>query len=302
MKMALTEQGFKEIREAFLQQPGLIIATEKKYMTFLSELIFKTVEKIRLDFNKANDLRPFWENYKPRQRGRAYIGDSVPWIEVAEKTVTAHMIRILTLENLPQLEYPGLPLGGDVRFMLEDVIIHLDVKATGPRDSHVEVNASPFQISGDGKLWDSAGFRNSQVSIPRQNRNKGPVLFVPALPPFYVIEGRSLLCLTYFLKVNYRRDEGDKQLLDYIELVCAPNGLLLFDGPQYHKNTTGLLISGKDDQTVLAGNRRVRVRFIPLATIGDWPRCVQFQQENGQWIKKPRLVTNNQVVIDLGEN
>ncbi len=225
--MSLTEQGFFAIRRSLAQDATFISTTEQKYMDFLIKIILNSADKIREDFNRTNDLRPFWENYKPRQRGRASIGDSVPWIEVAEKTVSAHTIRSLTLEGLDGLFYPGLPLGGDVRFVLDNVLIHLDVKATGPRDSQHEVNASPFQISGDGKLWDSNGFRNSQVSVARQG-NRTPVTFNPALPPFYLLDGKVLLCLTYFLKVNYT---ADPHLLDYLELVCVPNGLLLFDGP-----------------------------------------------------------------------
>ena len=120
-------------------------------MTFLLDLVQEAADRIQLDFDTANVLRPFWENYKPRQRGRSYKGDSVPWIEVAEKTVSFNFLRVLNSKNLNQLDYPGLPLDGDLRFALEEVLIHLDVKATGPNDNHNEIVASPFQISGDGR-------------------------------------------------------------------------------------------------------------------------------------------------------
>lgn len=66
--------------------------------------------------------------------------------------------------------------------------------------------------------------------------------------------------------------------------------------PQYHMNTKGLLISGKDDQSVLAGNRRVRIRFNPLSIIGDWPRCIQLKQTDGShWFTTVRTVNISQV-------
>ncbi|MEI6046463.1 MAG: BglI family type II restriction endonuclease [Chloroflexota bacterium] len=234
-------------------------------------------------------MRPFWINYQPRQRGRSPIGNSIPWIEVAEKTVSSHIIRSLTLANLIGLEYLGLPLGGDVRFATEDVFIHFDVKATGSNDNPNEIVASPFQISGDGKSWRGDGFENLAVNVQRRGKDKDPMIFRPALPPFYVLEGRRLLCLTYFLKVNYIRDNAGEQILEYLELVSVPNGLLMFDGPQYHHNTKGLLIAGKDDKTVQDTNRRVRVRFEQLAGIGDWPRAMKIKWEDGNWYAQPHL-------------
>jgi len=292
--MSTAEQTFRVVREELTQQLALISMAEKRYMAFLQELILKAADRIRADFNKVNELRPFWTNYQPRQRGRSPLGNSIPWLEVAEKTVSTHLIQALTLENLTDLAYPGLPLGGDVRFTTGEVLIHFDIKATGPNDNPGEVVASPFQISGDGKLWDGDGFMNSAVNVPRRTLTKAPMIFRPALPPFYLLAGLRLICLTYFLKVNYLRTSSGEQVLDYLELASVPNGLLLFDGPEYHQNIKGLLIAGKDDKTVQDGNRRVRVRFAPLATVGDWQRCVQvkWNREKGQWEAKPRPMTS----------
>ena len=296
--MASIEQEFQSYRQELIQQPEAIEATEQRYMAFLQDLTLKAASSIYSDFNKANSLRPFWKNYEPRQRGRSPTGNSTPWIEVAEKTVTVHIISTLTRENLATLEYPGLPLGSDVRFVINDVLIQLDVKATGPNDNQNEVVASPFQISGDGALWQGDGFLNSEVSVPRRGKTKEPMLFRPALPPFYILEKHRLLCLTYFLKVNYSRHLGGDQILDYLELICVPNGLLLFDGPKYHQNTPGLLIAGKDDKSVLTGNRRTRIRFNPLATIGGWSRCVQIKQADIGWKAIPRTVTSIQLAME----
>lgn len=286
--MTTIEQDFQIYRRELVQLPTLIGEVEQRYMDFLQSLLLQRVAEIDSDFNKANSLRPFWKNYEPRQRGRAPTGNSIPWIEVAEKTVSVHLIRALTLENLASLEFPGLPSGSDVRFILDDVLIHFDVKATGPNDNQDEVVVSPFQISGDGSLWQGEGFLNSEVSVVRRGKSKEPMLFRPALPPFYIFEQRRLLCLTYFLKVNYSRNSIGEQTLDYLELVCVPNGLLLFEGPRYHKNVTGLLIAGKDDKSVLLGNRRTRIRFNPLATVGNWPRCLQIKRRDNAWTVIPR--------------
>ncbi len=175
------------------------------------------------------------------------------------------------------------------RFILDEVLIHCDVKATGPNDNPNEIVASPFQISGDGKKWKGDGFENSQVSVPRQGKNKEPMIFRPALPPFYLLEERRLLCLTYFLKINYVRNDANEQILDYLELVCVPNGLLMFDGPAYHQTTKGLLIAGKDDKSVQDNNRRVRVRFDPLAKVGEWQRCIQIKSDGESWKTQARL-------------
>lgn len=65
--------------------------------------------------------------------------------------------------------------------------------------------------------------------------------------------------LTYFLKVVYAVQAMGNQPLDYLELVCVPNGLLLFDGPKYAL-TPGLLIPGKDEKD--HPKKRTRVRLL----------------------------------------
>lgn len=286
--MTEIEQAFKTNRQELLQNIDIIIGAEKSYMNFLQELLLGNVGNIYKDFGKANELRPFWKNYEPRQRGRAPTGNSTPWIEVAEKTVISHTIQALTRKNINSLEYPGLPLGGDIRFIIDDVLIHFDVKATGPNDNQDEIVASPFQISGDGALWLGEGFLNNSIKIPRRGTTKEPMIFQPSLPPFYLIGNKRLLCLTFFLKTNYVRI-GNDQVLDYLELACVPNGLLLFVNPNYHQKFPGLLIAGKDDKTVLDSNRRTRIRFNPLTEINNWPRCVQIKQNNNKWEAVPRV-------------
>lgn len=201
-----------------------------------------TVADIYKDFCQAKDLKPFWVNYPPLQRGRAPSGASIPWGEVGEKTISARLIREISLKD-PSIKYPGLPLGGDIRFATSEAYIHFDLKLTGPNDIAHEIVASPHQIAGDGRYWNN-GVVNSPVNV---NGTKAKMDFQPELPPFYVLEDQVLLCLTYFLKAVYTVQDVGDQPLHYLELVCVPNGLILFDGPNYSQ-TRGLLIPGKDEK------------------------------------------------------
>ena len=97
-----------------------------------------------------------------------------------------------------------------------------------------------------------------------------------------------LICLTYFLKAIYVVQGLGVQPLKYLEVVSVPNGLLLFDGPNYN-NTKGILIPGKDDQTVI--KKRTRVRLDPLVNIAPW-RCIKIELNNGSWNTTPRVPTN----------
>ncbi len=108
--------------------------------------------------------------------------------------------------------------------------------------------------------------------------------FQPELPPFYILEERVLLCLTYFLKVVYAVQAMGNQPLDYLELACVPNGLLLFDGPKY-ASTQGLLIPGKDEKD--HPKKRTRVRLAPLAQLASW-RSIKIIRTASGWISTPR--------------
>jgi hypothetical protein len=267
-----------------------IIALEERYMKVLLEVLLEAAPGIARDFNRPKDLVPFWTHYPPEQRGRAYSGTSTPWGEMGEKAVDANFTQVL-YEKTPALTYPGLPGGSDLRFATEDALIHFDFKVTGPNDRDDEIVASPNQISGDGSRWEGGGavgwwegggVLNSPFTVV--GRRGGRRTFQPTLPPFYVLDGRVLLCLTYFLKVVYAvRAVGD-QPLNHLELVCVPNGLLLFDGPGF-ASVKGLLTPGKDETTVQ--RPRTRVRFDPLARIAGW-RCVRLEPGDHGWAQKPR--------------
>jgi hypothetical protein len=245
----------------------------------------QNVDRLKRDFDSSSEFYPFWANYPPAQRGRQPIGDSVPWIEVGQTSLTANMTRLVA--NSPDfgdVSFPGLPSGGDMRFATEDAFVHFDVKATGPRDATDEVVVSRNQVSGDGKSWNSKGLVNSvaQVRTRRQTQS-----FRPELPPFYLRDEKTLVCLTYFLKAVYTIEQPGLQPLSYLELVCVPNGLLLFAGPNYCESYPGLLSPGKDDQSVPVERRRRRVNLTPLSAIAPW-RCVQFLLDKSGWVAKER--------------
>jgi hypothetical protein len=258
-------------------------------MEILSSVLLESISDMFHDFGTATDLKPFWFNYAPKQRGRSPKLESVPWGEVGEKSIVAHLVRALA-RRFPNIAYPGLPVGADMRFMVDDALVHLDIKLTGPNDNADEIVASPYQVSGDGAGWKNKtmwedGFTNSLVHVV--GVRGGTLDFQPALPPFYVLNGTLLVCLTYYLKVVYTVNEPGDQPLEYLELVCVPNGLVMFDGLHYDM-TPGLFLAGKDDKTKTE-NKRIRIRLSPLAQIDSW-RCVKVVLEDEGWKAVARIV------------
>jgi len=278
--MLTGEQYFAIRAELNRNELAEIIALERRYTDLLVDVTCRAADSIYADFCQVTELRPFWVNYPPRQRGRAPSGTAVPWAEVGEKAISQNLVRAITLED-KSITFPGLPLGGDVRFATSDALIHFDVKLTGPNDNPNEIVASPHQISGDGVGWENGGVVNSPVTV---RGARASMEFQPELPPFYVLNGRPLICLTYFLKAVYEvRSIGD-QPLHYLELACVPNGLLMF-GDAGLASTPGLLIPGKDGQDYL--KKRTRVRLEPLANLNTW-RCFKILRTNRGWQSKTR--------------
>ncbi len=278
--MTITASEYFANRSKLLENNlAAVIEAEKKYMNFLVEVTLSAATNIYQDFSQAMALMPFWVNYPPAQRGRGPTNTSIPWGEVGEKTIAAILAGAIARKN-PAVTWPGLPFGGDLRFATDDALIHFDMKLTGPNDRADEIVASPNQISGDGYNWLNGGVINSSEIVKGQ---RASMTFQPELPPFYILNGKVLICLTYFLKAIYIVEGLGVQPLKYLEVVCAPNGLLLFDGPNYN-DTRGVLIPGKDAQKVV--KKRTRVRLGPLANLADW-RCIKIELEDGLW--HPRL-------------
>lgn len=277
----LTKENYFAIRsELISNELAQIVTVERQCMNFLVDVTLRAVDSIYTDFCQVTELMPFWVNYPPRQRGRAPSGTSIPWSEVGEKAISQNLVRAITLTD-PAITFPGLPLGGDIRFATNTALVHFDVKLTGPNDRADEIVASPHQISGDGVKWENNGVVNSPATVtgPRAS-----MIFQPELPPFYILNKRPLVCLTYFLKAVYEVKSIGNQPLKYLEVACVPNGLLMFDVPQFAR-TPGLLIPGKDEQTHL--KKRTRVRLEPLASLHDW-RCIQIVKVDDKWVTRAR--------------
>lgn len=288
----LGEKYFAE-RDRFLKNLSSIEKREEEITQFLIEdVILPASEGIFLDFYKRPlDLKPFWINYPPEQRGRQPKGTSIPWLELGEKTTSFNIIHRLS-QTKKEVMYPGLPTGGDIRFVIDDVYVHLDIKLTGPNDNPDEVVVPPNQVSGDGSIWNN-GVENSTYAVLYQSGiQKGTTnyQFQPKLPPFYFMNGKVLLCLTYFLETVYEISGFGDHPLKYLELSCVPNGLLMFDGPEYC-NQSGFIIAGKDEKSKPDHTKRVRIRLNPLSEIANW-RSVKFiRSEEKGWTVVPRKPT-----------
>jgi hypothetical protein len=268
---------FEDYRSKCLNNPDLIAKLEKSHASFFLASIFDSIEEIERDFNQAGNLKNFWLNNPPRNRGYAPKGDKIPWSEVGETTLTPNVVRAV-LENDSSVEFPGLPSGADTRFLLDDHLVHFDVKATGPTDLTDEVVASPNQISGDGLYWTDEGVDNSEFDVYGPRGGHTP--FHPELSPIYKINGSWGLCETFFLKAVYEVKDRGEQPLSHLELVCVPNGLLLFEGPKYAEKLDDLLRPGKDTQGT--AKPRTRVKFDPLSRLASW-RTIQIHKTNGSW-------------------
>ena len=241
------------------------------------------------DFSRSRELVPSWIAYPPKQRGRGAIGDSQPWSEVGEKSLSFNLLRALC-ERRADVTFPGLPFGADVRFATAQAFFHFDVKLTGPRDNANEVVAPPQQVSGDGSGWQN-GATNASFLVQGV---RSSFRFQPKLPPFYVLDGQTLPCLTFFLKAVYALRGLGEQPLESLEVACVPNGLLMFDGPLLAK-TPGLLIPGKDDKRVSESDKRTRIRLNPLASLDEGWRCRRIVPEpedetRQSWRVEPRSV------------
>ncbi|NJL76781.1 MAG: BglI family type II restriction endonuclease [Saprospiraceae bacterium] len=190
----------------------------------------------------------------------------MPWGEVGEKVLDAYMYKTI-LALFPNARFIGLPYGHDVRFVTDNVFVHLDIKSTGPTDNADEVVSSPNQVTGDGRFYDANGIQNSKVLVVGPSRN---MAFQPELLPFYIIGNQPFITLTFYLKGVYKVIEAGNQPLDYLELISVPNGLLMFDTLNYAQNVKGLLTPGKD--ILSSKHKRTRIKLNPLSEVAHW-RC-----------------------------
>src|SRR5947207_1531903 len=114
----ITEELYFSERKKFFEDLSQIEKIEEYYSDILlNDILLPTAENIVKDFTERPfELLPFWINYPPEQRGRAFTGQSIPWLELGEKTIGSNLIKELSL-RFSDIIFPGLPTGGDVRFV-----------------------------------------------------------------------------------------------------------------------------------------------------------------------------------------
>lgn len=247
-------------------------------MRHLLTVLERTVRGMYADFNEsAGDLLPFWLNYPPEQRGNKPKSEAAPMLELGEKLTSSHLIHVVST-YFDDVTFPGLPTGGDVRFATSDALVHLDIKVSGPNETPDDLVVPPNQVSGDGAGTNALGILNSTTPITTRTGNNYD--FQPKLPPFYLLSGQTRLCLTFYLKVIYDTEGYGIHPLRYFELICVPNGLLMFDGPHLCR-TENLLAGGKDQTSKPDNTKRMRIKLIPLSDMNPW-RAVKIERPAGQ--------------------
>ncbi len=278
-------RNYNNARKHFIEDPDILIQLEHYITCLVNKIITANFPEIVHDYNEASFLYPFWADYPPEDRGRAPIGDQVPWIEVGEHSV-GHKLSRLIAQNY-QIREIGFPSGADNRFLIcsheihsithgltNCAFIHLDIKSVGPRDNFDHTVLSPNQVSGDGLWTDPAGNMNNSPLIASGKRASH--FFYPAISPVYSLSDNKIApSIHLFIKPVYQMlslgaDGRHGQPLDCIKSICVPNGLLLTCAPQYLARYPGLFFPGKDDKGKDPRKVRVRVSFEILRKIAPW--------------------------------
>ncbi|MDD6035958.1 MAG: BglI family type II restriction endonuclease [Lachnospiraceae bacterium] len=273
---------YNDARTYFISHPNELIELEKYITQLVNGVIESNYDEIERDYNEASYLNAMWANYPPEDRGRAPVGDQVPWIEVGEHAVGHKLNRLIS--QIVTISEVGLPSGADNRFVLYSdeitritngytncAFVFLDIKSVGPRDNFEHTVLSPYQVSGDG-IWNAPN-DNMVNSIMVAKGKKASHNFYPAISPIYPLtNGNVAAAIHLFVKPIYKMlDGGHKgQPLESIKNVCVPNGLLLTQNPNYLYTYPELFFPGKDDKGKDPHKMRARVSFELLNQIADW--------------------------------
>lgn len=285
MKRRMQFESYNFARKSFINMPNLLIKLEKYADQLVNETIRKNYNEIKMDYDEASFLNPFWANYAPYDRGRDPKHDQVPWIEVGEHAIGHKLNRLIAKDSI--VREIGLPVGADDRFVLisnkineisegitDKLFLFIDIKSVGPRDRQEHSVVSPYQISGDG-IWNDIN-QNLKNSTIIENGVRVQHLFYPALAPIYVFSDGTIAPIVHlFVKPDYEMNGPNGscsfgQFLDSITTVCVPNGLLLTQNPNYIKKYPKLFFPGKDDKKTDPQKRRTRVSFRDLKEIAAW--------------------------------
>ncbi|MCD4557011.1 BglI family type II restriction endonuclease [Schaalia sp. lx-100] len=279
---------YQAARNELILNPEYLLNLEKYIAGLTLNLVTQHYLEIKGDYDEASLLEPFWRNYPPDHRGRGFIGDQIPWIEVGEHAIGHRLNRLFgSLQDVTEIREVGLPTGADNRFLIraneistltngltDAAFVFLDIKSVGPRDEAEHAVLSPFQVSGDG-VWDSidAGLENTPV-MATGKRSSHP--FHPAASPIYILsDGTVAPTIHIFVKPKYGMNSlqgipAFGQELEYIRIITVPNGLLLCENPNLLRRYPTLLFPGKDDKTKPALKVRCRVDFSILSKIDSW--------------------------------
>lgn len=268
---------------AIQEDPSELINLEMALARILKKVAYNQMPLIKQAINAGfQEMFPYWAHYTPRQRGRSPIGDNIPSGDLGEKVVgMAFVAGFLQLLGASSFLSPiGLPYGGDYRWITAindtEVAIHLDIKATGPRDNPNELVVPANQVTGFPDIQNSGG-AEVFVSVPLMVGAREPLQKVrPALSPLVPFKGRLIPQLTAFIKFVYTQRNG-VQALDKLKIALVPNGILLL-GPnpyyaKYLKSTARRKTpfnKGKDDahrKSVVGEGLRFRILLDWLASL-----------------------------------
>lgn len=281
-KRCLLYDNYILARNYFIKHPQILINIEHFITNIVNGIIALNYTEFERDYNEASYLHAFWANYPPYDRGRAPVGDQIPWIEVGEHAIGHKLTRLISADY--SIREVGLPSGADNRFILYSneisqitqgftncVFLFLDIKSVGPRDNFNHIVISPYQVSGDG-LWHNPNdtVKNS-IMIAKGQRVEHE--FYPAISPIYSLtNGDVAPTIHLFVKPIYKMLSSNNhgQPLEAIKNICVPNGLLLSCAPNYLKDHPTLFYPGKDDKAKDALKTRARVSFDVLKEIAPW--------------------------------
>lgn len=275
--------NYKCSRDYFLNNPSALIGLERLMTNYAVRTIRENIDRLVKDYNEASILYPFWGNYPPEDRGRAPVGDQIPWIEVGEHAIGENISRMMF--KLDSMREVGLPSGPDNRFVVccpeikketqitDHAMIFMDIKSVGPRDDAEHIVISHYQASGDG-IWESIDsmMTNSPLKATGKHRSH---LFCPSMSPIYCLsDGTIAPTIHIFIKPIYdmlnQNPEELGQPLKKIKVICMPNGLLMTCNPGYISTYPELLFPGKDEKSVPDAKKRCRLSFEILSKIAPW--------------------------------
>lgn len=196
------------------EQMSKIEYLEKTYLDEIYFLIYHNINKIMFDLDSKDLIRDNWINSISNGTGELARG--------AERI----FFNIFSQFGVPN----SSPVGADLFYETHDAFIHIDIKSAqkdNRSDFKYKLTIEKNQTSYKGNVIPSNGkYKN------KKREYKGN------LPYYYTkVNGEKKICLTYFIAIFY---DIDTLNIDWIKLVCMPNGLL------YKKYKDSILQCGKN--------------------------------------------------------